>query len=633
MNISGYHGKVLHIDVGQQTTRVEELSENTYRTYAGGGLLGTYFMLRYTKGNLDAYDPEVPLLFVSSVIAGLEGPGLARFSVVTKSPLSQGIAEARCEGPWGRALKGSGYDAILIHGQANKPIYIVVENGNVSFEDASELWGLTTDFATDRIEEVWGTDEVSVAAIGPAGEKRVRYASIVTSRSIQAMRMGVGAVMGSKRVKALVLKGIQLPSAADPALLQKIGEQFVADMASNQLSMWQKSPPGFAAWIDLADEETAYMGVHYFRRNVFDAGDAYTRERFQEFYHGESPCPGCSNDCIKLLHPDPEAGDPRSSGIHQEVSGTLGPLIGNRDLRTMLEANRLCNLYGMDPVSTGMTIGFAVECAERGWISDRELNGYRLSFEGNWDLLGLIRNIALREGCGDWLAEGVKRASERIGEHTSPWALHVKGIEMVPFDPRAQTNLGLGFATAPIGPRYDICEHDWDFDTVAGWSHTLRLSRTLGILERVPMQEVSRSKVKNYKALNTIWSACDALDLCVFASAPTRLLDLNQISELIRAITGWETSSYEFMSWGERRNHLMRIYNIREGLGAEEDRLPELFYQDPIPDGRMKGTYLLKDAFQDAIITYYRMMGWDDAGIPTEETLLDAGLGEWVGQR
>jgi aldehyde:ferredoxin oxidoreductase len=203
---------------------------------------------------------------------------------------------------------------------------------------------------------------------------------------------------------------------------------------------------------------------------------------------------------------------------------------------------------------------------------------------------------------------------------------------MVCFEPRTQTNLALGYATAPIGPRYDICEHDWDFDTQVGWDHTLDSSRTLGILERIPMQYQGVDKVRNFKALATIWSAADALDFCIFAVAPTRVLTLEQMAEMLGAVTGWRTSSYEIMRFGERRLHLMRVYNLREGLGASDDMLPDRFYEDAIRSGQWAGVKLDRAAFQDAVHTYYRMMGWDDAGRPRYETLLDQHL-EWAVER
>ncbi len=202
---------------------------------------------------------------------------------------------------------------------------------------------------------------------------------------------------------------------------------------------------------------------------------------------------------------------------------------------------------------------------------------------------------------------------------------------MVCFEPRTQTNLALGYATAPIGPRYDICEHDWDYDTQVGWEHTLNSSRTVGILERIPMDYVGEKKVRNFKALVTLWSGADALDFCIFAIAPTRVLTLHDMAGLLSAVTGWNTSAYEIMRFGERRLHLMRVYNLREGLTAADDTLPSRFFDESLrmPGKRWDGTRLERERFAAAVQTYYRMMGWDDAGRPRYETLLDHHL-EWV---
>jgi aldehyde:ferredoxin oxidoreductase len=409
--------------------------------------------------------------------------------------------------------------------------------------------------------------------------------------------------------------------------VDEISKRFLEDMPKNSLAMWQKNAPGFSASADLSDSETAYIGVDNYRSNLKIEGSNYTRANYLKYHRGALECPGCPNDCIKRI--DPATETRKASGIHQEVTGSMGPNIGNRNLEIMLESNVLCNLLGMDPVSLGFTISFAMECFEAGLLVKYDMNGGGIRFGAGEEILALVHDIALRKGIGDILAEGSLRAARKIGKEAERFAMQVKGIEMVSFEPRTQTNLALGYATAPIGPRYDICEHDWDFDTVTGWEHTLEYSRAIGIMERTPMQLTGKGKVRTYKALNNLWSACDAMDLCIFASAPTRLLDMETISRLIQAITGWKTSSYEFMRWGERRNHLMRVYNLREGIGKEQDTLPERFFNEPIAYGRLSGVVLSREAFQEEIDTYYGMMGWDAGGVPMEATLLDHQL-DWL---
>ncbi len=624
----GYHGRIAIVDLATTEVRTIEPEDDWYRVYAGGGLLGAWLLLTETPALIDPMDPASLLVFTSSVIAGHDGPGLARFSVVTKSPLSGGIAETRCEGQFGQYLKGSGFDAIAVTGRAATPVILVAEGGRLRVSDAADLWGRDTLETAEAIRDRLGRTDVSVAAIGPAGEHLVRYASIVADGSIQAMRMGAGAVMGSKRLKAVALAGLDMPRVADRAALDAVAARFSGAMADNTLSMFQKDPPGFSAYADLSDVSTAYMGRNNYMADVSESLPTLARDRFLDHYVRDLPCPGCPNDCIKVIDAD-RADDP-ASGIHQEITAALGPNVGNTDLSLILRLNNACNRLGLDPVSLGFTISWAMECTERGLLTREAADGLDLRFGNTEVLLPLLHRVATREGVGDLLAEGVRRASVALGQGSERYALHVKGIEMVSFEPRTMTNLALGYATAPVGPRYDICEHDWDYDTEAGWSHTLDLSRTLGILDRIPMEYVGTDKVRNFKALNTIWSACDAMDLCVFASAPTRSLDLEMMAGLVAGITGWRTSSWEFMRWGERRNHLLRVYNLREGLTAADDTLPERFFTEPVQHGRLAGAVLDRATFGEAIRTWYRMMGWDDRGVPLAATLVDHHLDAFV---
>jgi aldehyde:ferredoxin oxidoreductase len=563
------------------------------------------------------------------VVAGHPYAGLARFTAAAKSPLTGGIGEARAEGPFGSALKGSGVDCLIFHGQSDQPVTVLIQDGQASFYPANDLWGWRVNQTVDHLERQFGRD-VHTAVIGPAGEQLVRFASLVSDRTYQAARMGMGAVMGSKRLKAVVLLGDDHPPIADPENCTRLTDLYRARMRTNPLTRWQLEPPGFSAWVHLHGLDAA-LCTHNYREAVFEAADAYEASLFLPYFQGDGDCPGCPNNCIKFFSAGEEASfDPRAGGIHQEVTGTLGPNVGTTDLATIFRANILCNDLGLDPTSLGFTLSMVMECAQLGLLTP-EHTGRPLQFDDRDGLLGWIEAIAYRQGFGDTLAEGSRRAADIIGGQAQRYALHVKGQEMVCFEPRTQTNLALGYATAPVGPRYEICEHDWDYDTQVGWEHTLDSSRTVGILERIPMDYLGERKVRNFKALATLWSAADALDLCIFAIAPTRVLSLQHMAELLGSITGWNTSAYEIMRFGERRLHLMRIYNLREGLTAADDTLPDRFFNEPLqmPGMRWHGKQLDQATFLEAIRTYYRMMGWDDLGQPRYETLLDHHL-EWV---
>ncbi len=626
----GYHSKILHIDLTSHSTRVEEPDDKFYRLYVGGGLLGTYYLLKLTPAGLDAFDAANLLIFTSSVVAGIPAAGLARYTVCAKSPLTGGIGETRCEGAWGISLKRSGYDALIFHGSSEMLTGLVIDNGAVRFVDMSGAGGFTVGQTNDWLETNVGIG-FDVAAIGPAGENCVRFASIVSSRTNQAARMGLGAVMGAKQLKAVALRGGQLPALAQPEVVQAITDDYARHVDQNPLTRWEKEPPGFSVWVHTHGLDAA-LDVENYRTAAFSAVDNYRPEAFLKFYQGVVACPGCPNDCIKLLHAESTgdlALDQRASGIHQEITGAMGPNIGLDDIPTLLRINNLLNQYGLDPTSLGFTLSFAMELTEAGILDSHVTDNLDLRFGNAEAVLTMIENIVHRRGFGNTLAEGTRRAAESIGHGAARYALHVKGLEMVPFEPRSQTNLALGYATAPIGPRYDICEHDWDFDTQVGWDHTLNFSRPLGILERVPMEYLGPEKVKNFKALQTLWSGADALDMCIFAIAPTRLLNLHRMVDLVRAITGWNSSAAEIMRWGERRNHLMRIYNNREGLGPQDDTLPDRFFEEPIDGGIKRGVRLDRARFQEMIRVYYEMVGWDEKGVPRPATLYDYEL-EWT---
>lgn len=621
--MKGYSGKTLHIHLNSQETRIESHDENFYRTFIGNGILGAYYLLTKTKAHIDPYAGENLLMFLSSVMAGNDAPGLARYAVCGKSPMTGGIGESRCEGLFAQMLKKTGFDAIVIEGQCEQPTYILIENGKIQLRPATKLWGLVVS-ETNRILEQEHGSEISVAAIGPAGENLVRFASIISDKCHQAARSGLGAVMGSKKLKAIVLKGGQNVAVFDESAVKNRFSWFKEKMEQNQLSMWQHDQPGFSVWVHTHGLD-ASLGVENYRTAKCDYTDAYLPEHFLKHYKGEAPCPGCPNLCIKRYAL--EGDDECSGGIHQEISGAMGPNLGISDVAMIIHANSLCNELGMDPNSLGYTLSFIAECIKEELISVDDVN---LNFGNEMELGKIINMIATREGIGDLLAEGSARAAQTIGKGAEYFALTVKGMEIHPFELRSQTNLALGAAVGPTGPRYEICEHDWDFDLEFGWDHTLNYCRTIGIIERIPMEYLGLDKVFNYKQLNNLWSAVDALGICLFSSAPTRVYSLEEMAKLLHEITGWETSAYEVMRIGERRNHIFRLYNNREGLTAEADTLPQHLFNEAIDFGAKKGSKLDPELFKAVVKEYYSMMGWDENGIPSNSTLRQYGLAEFI---
>lgn len=308
MTHPGYYGKILHIDLTERRAWIEAPDERFWRTYAGGGLLAAYYLLHDCPPRIGAYDPANLLIITSSVVAGHPYAGLARFTVAAKSPLTGGIGETRAEGPFGVALKGCGADALIFHGASEEPVVVLIEDGQATFHDAGEMWGLTVQLAVDRLEAQFGIG-IHTAVIGPAGENRVRFASVVSDRSYQAARMGLGAVMGSKGLKAVVLRGCddpaRRPSVADPAACAAITAQYAERMHANSLTRWQLEPPGFSAWVHLHGLD-ASLCVRNYSDTAFPEADCYAPEGFMPYYRHDGDCPGCPNKCIKFFEPFPE---------------------------------------------------------------------------------------------------------------------------------------------------------------------------------------------------------------------------------------------------------------------------------------------------------------------------------------
>lgn len=615
----GYNGKLLFMDLAKQEMIVEYPDENFYRKYIGHGIMGAYFLLTRTKKNIDAFSKDNLLMFMSSVVSGHEYAGLARYTVCGKSPVTGGIGESRSEGPFALALKKTGYDGLVLTGKCKKPSILYIENGVAKLKSAEKLWGKTVSQAMKLLVEEFGED-MNAAVIGPAGENKVRFANIISDWCHQASRSGMGAVMGSKNLKAVVIKGGVLPDVEDTTALQAYQQWFENKMKENVLSSWQHDFPGFAVWIHTHGID-ASVCVNNYQSADCDYLENFEPEKFKPYYRGVAKCPGCPNDCIKMYAEDEEKS--ACGGIHQEIAGALGPNVGNSSASRVVNLNILCNDLGLDPNSFGYVTSFAQECVQREiWQAE----GVNLSFTDDAELEMLADKIAYRKDIGDTLAEGSSRAAKILGKEAEKYALTVKRNEMTPIEPRSQTNLAIGFATAAVGPRYEICEHDWDFDTRVGWSHTLDYCRTLGIRERVPMEYLGEKKVHNYKVLSNLWSAADGLGICLFSTAPTRVLSLEDMSALLHNLTGWQTSSYEIMRIGELKQHIYRLYNVREGLKAKDDVLPARFFEEEINFGMHKGIKLSKRIFEQCIKVYYQMMGWDEAGVPTRGTQYDFGL-------
>jgi aldehyde:ferredoxin oxidoreductase len=570
---------VLRIDL--TTGRSEVTPVGHSRRDPGFGLLGLRLLLTETPAKLPVYDPRQPIVFGVGAAGGRRALALTRFSVVAKSPLSGGIAESRVEGPFGPALGDLGVEAVALTGRAERPCYVLVEDRQARVIDADDLWGLDTTEVTSRLVARHGGH---VAAIGPAGEKLVRFASLVTDGGFPAARMG--AVFGAKHCKAVVIAGGAEPAVADPASLARITADYSGRIPANPLTRSEHEPPGFGAWP--AEGLEGYLGVrNYSTAKAHLTGftaEAYTAR----LTRSSGGCPGCPQDCMKSFNGYP---------LHQQAVAAFAANLAIDDLDTVLELNAQCLRWGVDPVSLAGVLAFRCELPGGPSFGDARA------------LTELAAEVVHRTGAGAVLAGGVARAARVLGPETQPYALHCKGIEMCTFDPRGNQGLALSYAVHPLGPRYDGVEHDIDFDPE--WGEELFIGNTPGCPpEGLPMESLPETKVDLVANLMELWSGYDAIGVCLFAAPPTRNLSETSAAELVSAVTGWDVGPGEIREWGRRRLGLMRRYNVREGLTSADDVLPERFFTLPVDGGRLAGAVLDKPRFEAATRRLRDLLGW-----------------------
>ncbi len=519
-------------------------------------------------------DPAgAPVAFVTGPVAGVAGPGLARTTAIGLSPLSGAVAETRAEGPFAAGMRRAGVTGVVLHGRASAPVCVVVEAGQARLEPAEALWGLETGPATDALLTRYGS-AAAVAVIGPAGERGVRYASVVTCRDHPLPRLGFGAVLGAKRVKAIVCLGNDVPPVADPAALARISSGYAAAVPENGLTRWQHGEPGFGVWTG----PPGYAAVANFADTALPGGVDPDRAPRPDRV---AACPGCPTDCIKVY-----AGAP----VHQEALAMLGanlglptggrPEAGRPGAGDPWSLNARCLQLGVDPVSFAGTVATA---------------GLQPA-----DIPAALEDLVGADRAGLALGAAALAAAGRARQPV----MTSKGVELPPFDPRVQPNLGLGYAVAPIGPRYDIVEHDLDFDPDEGMPECFPEVRALGVPVPRPRGQLDPAGTA---VLMRLWSGLDALGVCLYAATPTRPLTLSTVEDLVAAVTGERP---DVLALGAARLAGQREVNRRLGIGLEHDRLPDRFFDEPVRTGRYAGAILDREAFGAAVTALHRDLGF-----------------------
>jgi aldehyde:ferredoxin oxidoreductase len=619
----------LHVDLSNQKTEIEEPDEAFYRSYLGGRGIGYHYLMQQVPAGTDPFAPENILTLATGVMTGAPLPASCRFAAVGKSPLTGTAGESEAAGFFGPELKMAGFDAVVLRGRSEKPVYLWITGGKAEIKDAAHLSDAGAREVEDAIRKEMGSKKIRVAQTGLAGMNRVRFANITNNLGHFNGRCGFGALMGSKNVRAVAALGTEKSEFQDPA--------FLRETAQNYAATFKDSPAGEALYVygttafpEILSAAGA-LPVNNFRRSSLDdpapvGGDTYNEILLQK----RKGCYACPIRCKRgIALDDPKYGvDSRYGGPEYETISALGTNLNITDLKAIAKGNEICNRYCIDTISAGMTIAFACECFEEKIITTADTDGLELRF-GDADLMiRLLEMIARREGFGDRLAEGSARLAQQWGIEDKPCHLAVKGQEVSMHDPRVKVGVGIGFAVSPYGADHMTAAHDTVF--VDENSFALNSVKPLGIYEPMHATNISAQKVRNYKLLENFWRTLDALGLCVFGYAPRGVMPIETMVKCVHAVTGWETSLFELMRAGERGTMLARAFNSRDGFTIKDDRLPRRLF-DPKPDGANAGKQIFQENdFKEAIRLYYEMIGCcPDTGRPQRSNLLELGL-DWV---
>lgn len=623
----GYNGKILRVDLTTGAMKTEEPGEIVYRTYLGGGGLASYYLLRELKPGIDPLSPDNILIFASNVISGAPIAGMTRFTVAAKSPLTGAYGEAEAGGFWGPELKFAGFDAVIITGKAETPSYLWINDGKAEIRSAEKIWGLETGPAQEMIREELGEKRARVALIGPGGENLVRYACVVNELKHVNGRTGMGAVMGSKNLKAVAVRGTKKMEMHDPEKLREMSKNLTELIGQHGPNKVLHKMGTSNLIIPLNNQ--GILPTHNFRTGFFEGAEKISGEQMvATILTGEESCYACSVRCKRAVKvssgPYATSEKHMYGGPEYETLGALGSLLCIDDLDAISKGNELCNRYTLDTISAGVAIGFAMECYEKGILTRADTEGIEFRFGNPEAMVKGIEWIALRRpGLGDLLADGVKIAAARIGKGSEKFSLHIKGQELPLHDPRGKVGLALSYAASPTGADHVRAPHDTAFQ--APGPNMERIA-PLGLLEPIPARELGPRKVRNFTYLHFIWSLYESLGVCNFVAGPVWALTLTRLVEVLQAITGWETSLWELMKVGERSVTMARVFNLREGFGRKDDTLPDRLFE-PLESGALQGVGIDRGEFDDLLTLYYEAMGWDPGdGVPTRGKLAELNL-------
>ncbi len=604
----GYMGKILRVDLTRGEVKVEEVKEGFYRKFIGGAGLAAKIIFDEVGPGVDPLSPENRLVFAVGPYQGTRAPGSGRWIAAARSPLTGIWADSCAGGAWGPEFKKTGFDALIVQGRAEKPVYIWIKDGEVEIRDASHFWGMDSYEAHDAIIKELGEPKAKVATIGQAGENLVRIACIMSDKHAFAGRCGLGAVMGSKNLKAVAVRGTKEVEVAEPGKLEELCKELYPKIAEGAAAFGAHGTPFY---MPVGYELMGDVPVKYWSQGEFISGImALGAPRYTEkIFVKKEPCLNCPIGCHRYIKVEkPEKYACEGAGPEYEAIAMFGTNCLVDSLEAVAKANDLCNRYGLDVISAGALVGFAMECYENGWITKNDTGGIELKWGDGDAVVAMVEKIALRKDLGDVLAEGIKRAAEKIGKGAPDIIVHVKGLDIPAHDPRAHLSMAINYATGTRGACHERADP---------------FCMELGlVIPEFGLEKPTDRRSWVGQAFATIKyqdleGMCDCLIQCKFmAFGGCTVTDkLN----LLNAITGWNMSMEEFAKTCERVFNLQRAFDVRMGVSRKDDTLPYKMFKPVHPKHSLI-------ALEPMLNEYYKLRGWDPDGKPTREKLVELGL-------
>jgi aldehyde:ferredoxin oxidoreductase len=612
----GYTGKILRVNLTDQTAKEEKLPLEIAKDFIGGAGFGIKYLFDEVKPGADPLGPENKLIFASGPFSGTSIPCASRMAVTAKSPLTNAVGMSLTGGYFPVELKFAGYDALIIEGKAEKPTYLWIKDGKALFRSAQKLWGMKTTDCQQIIKNELNDQNVRIACIGPAGENLSRMACIINELRA-AGRKGLGAVMGSKNLKAIAVRGSGKISIADGEKLKAARGEFAKTMKESPVLYPQFSKMGTPMVVDHTCAVGIFPTKNFSATGEYAPADKLGVEVQMTRNVGSEHCYGCPVGCsqLKVAKGGAYAGV-LAEGPEYETMFSYGGATGVENIDAVIAADRLSDELGLDTISAGVTIAFAMELFEKGILSKKETGGLDLRFGNEEAMMTLIRMMAYREGIGDLLSDGSKAAAAKIGKGAEKYAMHVKGLELPAYDVRGAKAHGLNFATAYPGADHN---RGYAFQEIFG----------------IPVPYAVDRLSAEGKGKLTVWNqdvrcvTCDCATMCAF------LLDMavpgiatKNTADLMEAVTGLTYTPEEVQAVGERVNNLAKAFNVGAGFTRSDDTLPERLLTEPLKGGGSKGNFISRDELKMMLDEYYTVRGWDvQTGKPTRKKLVELGIG------